>query len=457
MLRTRIADIPKYRGLEWIHADLPHEREAWPKFANRILVDACGDDYDLTRDELAHYSKGKPWIWPGETLYFLCDLHADTDAFFVSLVASGGVAKTGPGDEDFVLTPEGCEATFVIGGDCLDKGPDNLRLLRALRSLVDKGARVELLAGNHDVRFLVGLHYAGARDPRHAHLFVRMGKKAVPIFREIWDHYLEGKVDASTLPSEDFVRAQLWPGDDWFEAFPEAVKDAVTDVKIRKEVGRIREKCVELGAHLAARGMSFGMLWAAHEKARELFCSPAGDFAWYFDRMKLAYRAGSFLFVHAGIDDLIVRVLRRGGVDGLNAEFRRLVDDDLFALYHGPVGNAFRTKYRNFDLPLTARGVKDLQRLGIYAVVHGHRNICRGQRIRMREGLLNFECDASVDRNTRIIEGLPGIGGAVTILRPDGCLLGVSTDYPYVKVLDACAVLDMTSIVATGDDETNPH
>ncbi|MCA8970735.1 MAG: metallophosphoesterase [Planctomycetes bacterium] len=453
MLNTRSADIPNYSGLEWIHAELPQEREAWPKFANRILVDASGDDYDLTREELVHYSKGKPWIWPGDTIYFFCDLHADADAFFVSLVASGGIEKTGPGDEDFDLTPEGRVAKFVIGGDCLDKGPDNLRLLSVLRSLIQKGARVELLAGNHDVRFLVGLFYAGSRDPRHAHLFVRMGKKAVPIFSEIWERYLKGKVDESKLLPDEEVKRRLWPGDEWFDSFPDAVRDTVTETKIRKEVRRIREKCVELSAHLAARDMTLGMLWAAQEKAKELFCSPEGDFGWYFDGMQLAYRAGSFLFVHAGIDDLIARVLRRGGVQGLNSEFRRLVDEDLFALYHGPVGNAFRTKYRNFDLPLTARGVRDLHRSGIYAVVHGHRNIVRGQRIRMREGLLNFECDASVDRNTRIVEGLSGIGGAVTIVRPDGSLLGISTDYKYVKVLDAAAVLEMTAIVGA-DQQT---
>ena len=145
---------------------------------------------------------------------------------------------------------------------------------------------------------------------------------------------------------------------------------------------------------------------------------------------------------------MVALVIQRGGVEGLNAEFRRLMEEDLFQLYHGPVGNAFRTKYRNHDLPLTESGVRKLHRCGIYSVVHGHRNIVRGQRIRMREGLLNFECDASVDRNTRIVEGLSGIGGAVAIVRPDGTLLGISTDYPYVKVLDAAAVLDVMSITS---------
>lgn len=447
MIGVRTQAVPKYRGAEWIGGRLPAESEAWPKFDTRRTVDATGDHYDIAREEIRQYSFGKPWVWPDETICFLCDLHADTDAFFTSVVASGCVAKTGPGDEDFVLTERGIDTAFVIGGDCFDKGPSNLRLLRALRFLIDKGARVEVLAGNHDVRAVVGLAYAGSKGARTEHLFVRMGKKAVPLFREIWDEYLDGHVDPATLPSEDEVRAELFPRESWYEDFPGAVAEVITEVKIRKEVRRIREKTHELAARCAEMGLTLGMMHAAFRKARELFLEPGGEFTWYFDRMMLARRAGSFLLIHAGVDDLVARVVRRSGVEGLNAEFRRLMEEDLFELYHGPVGNTFRTKYRDFDLPLTARGVRDLHRVGIYAVVHGHKNGVRGQRVLLRNGLLNFECDASVDRNTRLLEGLEGTGGAAVVIRPDGTLVGVSTDYPYVKVMEAANVLDMTAIV----------
>ena len=60
---------------------------------------------------------------------------------------------------------------------------------------------------------------------------------------------------------------------------------------------------------------------------------------------------------------------------------------------------------------------------------------------------MNFECDSSVDRNTRKIEGLPGIGGAVAILRPDATLLGISTDYPYAKLFDGNTLLDTLTVV----------
>ena len=38
---------------------------------------------------------------------------------------------------------------------------------------------------------------------------------------------------------------------------------------------------------------------------------------------------------------------------------------------------------------------------GMHAIVHGHRNVTRGQRIMLRVGLLHVECDTCVDANTR--------------------------------------------------------
>jgi hypothetical protein len=191
---------PTYRGLQWIDGALPTELERWPRHRTRLQIDKTGDAYDIAHEELAAYAAGRMIEWPERPIYFLCDMHADTDAFFRSLVATGGVERTGPGDDDFKITAEGKRAIFIIGGDCIDKGPDNLRLLRALRRLIDRGADVELLTGNHDLRMLVGLIYGGARDPRHAHLFVRLGKKSIPLFREIFDHYIAGPPDPSKGP-----------------------------------------------------------------------------------------------------------------------------------------------------------------------------------------------------------------------------------------------------------------
>jgi hypothetical protein len=61
--------------------------------------------------------------------------------------------------------------------------------------------------------------------------------------------------------------------------------------------------------------------------------------------------------------------------------------------------------------------------------------------------MLNFECDASVDCNTRELEGLDGWGGAATVFEPKGRIFAISTDYPYVKVFDASACFPMVSFL----------
>jgi hypothetical protein len=74
--------------------------------------------------------------------------------------------------------------------------------------------------------------------------------------------------------------------------------------------------------------------------------------------------------------------------------------------------------------------------MGIHAVVHGHLNLHHGQRIVLRRGIVNFECDTTLDRNSRAKEGLSGHGVAVTIIEPDGQVIGISGDYPYKKIFE---------------------
>ncbi|MEZ4652113.1 MAG: metallophosphoesterase [Candidatus Eisenbacteria bacterium] len=435
--------VPRYRGGSWSECALPTRAEAWPKFGTRALRDLSGDDYDITREDLRTYSQGKIWVWPAEHIFFLCDVHADTEAFLRCLVATGGIERTGAGDTEYALTEVGRSATFVIGGDCFDKGPENLRLLRALGGLIDKGARVEILAGNHDVRALLGLAYAGEKSPRTAHLWVRMGKKSIPLFREIYDQYLTSMNGRIEYPTDEEVRARLFPPESWFDEFPAVAAGLILPQKIEREIVRIREKMVELVERAAEMGMTLGQVYVATQLAQRLFLQPNGEFRWFFERMRLARRAGSFLMIHAGVDDETAALIHSHGVEGLNDRFRELVEEDLWELYHGPVGNAFRTKYRDADLPLTEGGTELMHRSGIYAIVHGHKNLLRGPRLTMRRGILNVECDSSVDCNTRRLEGLAGPGAAALVIRPDGQMIALSVDYPYAKVFTSSRNLHM--------------
>ena len=189
-------------------AALPTRTEPWPApSAGPEPFDA--DEVSL--EEVRRYASDKDWHWPSRLLLFFCDIHADADAFLLSLLASGGVERTGLGDRDYRLTARGREATFIIGGDCFDKGPNNLRLLACLEHLIELGADVSILAGNHDLRTYLGLYYAGRRETKLQHLFVRMGKKTMPLFREVWQASAGADADR---PRSPLRLVRLWGGRD---------------------------------------------------------------------------------------------------------------------------------------------------------------------------------------------------------------------------------------------------
>jgi hypothetical protein len=432
---------------------LPTSVQPWPLSSQAFQVGPTVDREEASLEEVRHYAANKIWLWPARLLLFFCDIHADTDAFLLSLDASGGVKRTGPGDHDFELTARGREATFIIGGDCFDKGPNNLRLLRCLQHLIELGASVSILAGNHDLRTYLGLSYAGRRETKLQHLFVRMGKKTMPLFREIWEAERRDGSPREPLLDDAEVRRRLFPSESWYTDFRTEAAAVIPPKKLLKEIQRIREKTLELEQTCRSLGMTLGQVYAALERARHIFLSPAGELSWYFERMNIALQEGSFLFVHAGVDDAVARVLRGGGVDALNAWYKRLFDGDLFELYHGPLGNAFRTKYRDIDFPFTGEGVADLHDAGIYAIVHGHKNLLHGQRLSLRQGVLHIMCDSSVDSNTRRLEGLSGPGAATVIFEPRGRIHAISTDYPLIKDFDPTRVFESMKLTARVDGE----
>jgi hypothetical protein len=425
-----------YRGLKWIKSPLPSGCQPW-QLGERKSTRKDNTHRGSMARELRDAMQREAWKWPKKPVYFFSDLHADTDAFMASLVASGGIEKTGPRDHQFKLTKAGKRALFIIGGDCFDKGPSSIRLLRAIRLLIERKAKVHILAGNHDVRMMLGVHSVSLpKDPRTDHFFVRMGRKMVPFLEEIYRHYLQDEQALKNVPSTRECRRRLFPPKKWFKEFPRLASWMMPDVTIEREMKKLRDKMDSFEGDCARAGLSLRMVYAAVLKWQELFLQPKGEFFWFFDRMQLAHREGSFLFIHAGLDDRIARAVGDKGVGRLNRKFRRQVHKDPFDFYYGPIANTIRTKYREIDMPLTRRGVELLHQQGIHVIVHGHLNLLHGQRIMLRKGMVNFECDGTVDRNTRKREGLPGVGAAVTVFCPEQLVMGISADFPDIKVFD---------------------
>jgi hypothetical protein len=424
-------ELPKYHGKRWIRDGLPSTRQKWIPGKHRSANKERALGLALT--QAVSYT---PWKWPKRPIYFLADPHADAEAFNASLVASGGVRKTGPGYFDIKLTKPGRKALFIIGGDCMDKGPSSLEVLRSVRNFMRTGARVKLLVGNHDIRLLMGLRAMTLkRNTLTEHFFVRMGPKVVPLLKEIHTEYLAGRKKLRGVPDERTCRQALYPSSDWFDEFPKKAARSMSKAGIEREITRMRKKIKIFEKTCDEAGLSLRDVYATAQKCTELFLKPGGEFAWFYRDMQLAYREGSFLFIHAGLDDQITSLIEKKSVRHLNRLYKKQIKRDLFDFYYGPLANTMRTKYRDVDKPLSRQGVERAYRQGIHVIVHGHRNITNGQRIMLRRGMIHIESDITMDRNSRRKEGLEGYGAGVTIVDRKR-IIGISTDYPHAKIFE---------------------
>jgi len=428
--------VPHYHGIEHTGVQLPRQTEQWLEGKKRSLH-SRRRNHQQAEQQLLELVEKYEWTWPRRTVYFFSDLHADADALISSLIASGGVRAKGKSHRRLKLTKQGKKAQFLIGGDCFDKGPSNLTLLRALDKLHRRGAHMRILAGNHDVRVMLGMRSVNRNDALECrHFFIRMGAKAVPFLKEINDSYLSGAHSLIDIPSNKQCRQKLYPPEQWFDVFPQEVADLLPEKIIEKEVRRIREKKQDFEEQCENVGLSLRRAYAAALKWQQLFLHDNAEFGWFFRRMRLAVRKGSFLFVHAGLDNNIAHLINQKGVRQLNREFKKQLHGDPMRFYYGPVANAIRTKYRPGDRHLTSAGARQVHENDMHVIVHGHKNMLNGQRISVRKSIVNFECDVTLDRHSRYKEGLTGAGAGVTIIRPDKKIIGISTDHPYVKVFD---------------------
>ena len=103
--------LPRYKGESWVKASLPGQGQVW----------MLGKQHSVKKDKYhsaayaqeMHKAIGQePWKWPKRTLYFISDMHADADAFFASLVASGGREKDRTTRQGFQAYPGGAQGVF---------------------------------------------------------------------------------------------------------------------------------------------------------------------------------------------------------------------------------------------------------------------------------------------------------------------------------------------------------
>lgn len=422
---------------------IPESLVPWPLKAEAGRTASDGVPAPDLLSSLARVNALGPWDWPDKPVIFISDLHADAESLLRSLVAARAIMRTGPELDTFALTAFGRRCQIIIGGDCLDKGPSNLDLLDCVAALMKQGADTVLLAGNHDLRLFLGLESLTVkRSSLNAHMFVRMGKKVMPLLREVFDRHVGRDADLSALPDENACLALMVPGKKWTKEFPKAAERYLNEAAVRKEMKRLKKKTAGFAEHAREVGLTIRELYAAALACRTLFIEPGGRYAWFFQSMKAVHQSGSLLFVHAGIDDSMAGQISAKGIAYVNRRFRKESRKDPFVFYSGTMANLVRTKYRDVDHPLTDRGVEELHLAGIKMLVQGHVNRHAGQELTAKQGLLHLEADVTLDRHSRRSEGLDGIGTGATIIHPDGNIIGISRDYPHAKLFNPAEILN---------------
>ena len=424
---------PHYQGQEWIDADLPTTLCSWlDQQRHGWVIDGVINKSLVA--ELKSLANANIWQWPDHLVVFVTDLHADAKAFSASLVASGLFVRHGQQPEQISVVLDAPVFEIIIGGDCLDKGPANLPLLRLIRQLIDQEIPITLLSGNHDLRLQLAVNTLKTPDSTlNGHFLIRLGSKVMPLCTELLQEYPLSNEEKNRLPSEEECLARLLPNDDWHLRFQQEASQYLSNAQIHTELSRLESRKQRFFRAAEKAQLSMQQIFAALERWRQLFLEPNGEFHWFVAHQQLACRRGSFVFLHAGCDDVMAKRLADEGLNSLNEEYLNARNGDAFQLYFSSLGNMLRTKYRSQDPLLSADSRQALHQANIHAFVHGHRNLHHGQRITFRANMLHFECDATLNKVSRQEEGLIGNGAAVTLLYPQGWVVGISSDYPAAK------------------------
>lgn len=366
-----------------------------------------------------------------QPLAFITDIHGDAESLVRSLIA-GGLLKPISSITHLFWTEQGQKRRLVLGGDCFDKGPSTLVLLRLLKRIWQDKPDSIWLVGNHDLRFMLGMR-ALTQDyhPLHSHFFSRMGKKAIALLAEM---HTECPADFPVNHPAYWVDA-YWP-----QAFREQAKAHLGKRLAKKEIKQLHAKQADMQQACVKRFASERTFNQACSWAVAQFLLPEGEFADLIDRWQLHYVAGPYWFCHAGVNDAAIAIWQQGREQGRNlleTQYQQAWQTgDLFHLYYGPLGALMRTKYRKYDWPFTAQGAQQLKAAGIIGLVNGHRDSVQGQQLYVRQGLWNFDCDTQMNRHCRSRDGLSHNGWGITLFETHGRVTALSSDHAGARCFE---------------------
>lgn len=349
----------------------------------------------------------KKWDWhfPKRPVFFTTDIHGDVKALNRSLhhgrIGYGIVDEEAP-----ELSHYGSSGTFIIGGDLIDKGPSSVKVLKAVNDLCIKN-NVRVLMGNHDLRTIVGLEGLYSNNPLAKHSLVRLGSRLVELSIDVsgnlpYKVYQNGYRRASSDYESVFTIDEKWERD-----FRDSVRGALKS-RVEKEIRKTRKKAHELRGAMLQQQMSYILLWKLLDQLYNFMYSLE-----FVKNIEVLYRAGSFLFVHAGLNDTAASYIAKHGVEGLNQYARRSLKTHPFHTYNGWIGDLTRTKNVGYKpsnyFSLTDKGTSLLHSIGIHGFLRGHQSNIKGPTVSAtphKEPLLEIGCDCCMNMNSRREEGV---------------------------------------------------
>lgn len=326
---------------------------------------------------------------PREKVFTMSDVHGNARGFLMTLLKAGIIKIK---DHKVSLTESGKDIPVVVTGDFFDRGPHSLKLLDYFQAFFDKHARLELVAGDHELMALAAIDNISAdhRDEDFFELVTDLTGKIHPLERQAPDKLDEALKWKATERKFRQNGQPLVDANNFMQWYIRGGESLIREIKDKYYPG---EKNVPMRALLV--------------KAHTLL-QPDTNYGRLMRQLLLCSQIDDILYTHAGVDDQLAELFDDNGVDGTNSIFKATIRHGNYGIFSQGDLCKILWKRENGVSPYAASVLK---KLGITTVISGHN--------RMRDGIQQAEISNGIMLVSNDIGLESGIEGG-TMIMPDG-------------------------------------
>lgn len=328
----------------------------------------------------------KEYIQRPSPLYIVPDVHGDAAGFIASLRIAGLI--TGDSLENMELTDLGTATDIIQTGDMVDRGHEVLEVFDIVKKLREKGAKIALTIGNHELTMLEILHSLAATN---------FSDKIITAAYTAYAFSELSKVEGETAEQRQERHERHYPKEEIAAMlYHWLIIDAGGTLQ------SVKDRYFHGNSSLKETLM----------KAHELFLTPHGEYASLVNSFRLYEQVDDVLACHAGIDQKASHVLQDREWANLNQKFQNLLRSrdfkEIKRLFNDFLW--YRKALQDKFPPMSeddARNLKDSR--GIAMIVHGH-DQAEGkiQTISNVEDIIIYANDIGLSRYYNQPNGNPG-------------------------------------------------